>query len=82
MATEQRETREQRIKRERVEMNIRPWQFAPSAVFLGDNPWQGDTSAAGFTSWQTAQRQREEIHARNPDYFWDDNDDLPNPKGK
>jgi len=81
---EQRETREQRIKRERVEMNIRPWEFPPSYVAVDHNPWEADPSTAGFTSWRTAQEQRRKIHASNPEYFWDDNEDLvpPDPKGK
>jgi hypothetical protein len=84
MGKTERESRAERIARERREMNIKPWQFAPSAVSLDGNPWEADPGAAGFTSWKTAQQQRREIHARSPEYFWDDCDDLvpPTPKGK
>jgi len=84
MAKTERESRDARIARERREMNIKPWQFPPSAVHVDYNPREADKGTAGYTSWKVAQRQRAEIHARNPDYFWDDNEDLvsPDPKGK
>ena len=84
MATPERESRAQRIARERREMNIKPWQFPPSDVSLDYNPWQDCQSAGGYTSWKVAQQQRREIFARNPDYFHDDMADLvpPTPKGK
>jgi len=84
MATPERESRAQRIARERREMNIKPWQFPPSAVSVDYNPWEGDQAAAGYTSWKVAQQQRLELYRRDPLYFHDDCADFDeqSPKGK
>ena len=84
MATETREDRAARIARERREMNVPPWGFAPSAVYVDYNPWERDKGSAGYVNWGIAQEQRRKIHANNPSYFWDDCEDLvsPDPKGK
>ena len=67
-----RETREQRIRREREEMRLRPWEFSPSEVNLYDKPFQ--PGAVGRSTWAAAQEQRREILRKNPEYFWDDPD--------
>lgn len=52
----------ERIRRERQAMNLAPWQFAPSEVDDGPNPWPKGT--AGHTSWIQAQRWRRELRER------------------
>lgn len=56
-----------RIRRERSEMGLKPWQLSPSQVNDGPNPYS--PSCAGWAAWEEAQRWREEIKAKNPDYF-------------
>lgn len=68
--TDQRESREERIVRERAELHLRPWEYSPSQVDLRCNPHS--KSEVGFATWATAQAQRREILAADKDYFWDD----------
>lgn len=56
----------ERIKRERRELNLRPWQFAPSEVG-GKSPYPA--GSAGCDSWGEAQAMRAEILLRDPHYF-------------
>lgn len=70
MPTTDRLTRDQRIAKERAEMDLRPWEFSPSQVYLFSNPFTG--GEVGRKTWAIAQQQRRELLARNPDYFWDD----------
>lgn len=62
-----RETLAQRIARERHEMNLQPWQFAPSEIDDDESPYPPGT--AGYESWRQAQQWRAEIRRRNPGYF-------------
>jgi hypothetical protein len=62
-----RETLQQRIARERHEMNLMPWQFAPSEIGDGPSPYPPGT--AGHESWRQAQEWRAEIRKKNPHYF-------------
>jgi hypothetical protein len=66
MMTKRKEMLAQRIKRERRELNLAPWQFAPSEVD-GRNPYPA--SSAGGASWIEAQEMRAEIERRDPHYF-------------
>jgi hypothetical protein len=66
-ATQREERLRERIARERAALGLKPWQFAPSEVDDGANPWSAGT--AGHGSWAAAQRQRAEIRAKNPNYF-------------
>lgn len=67
MTKPKRESLAQRIERERFELDLKPWQFAPSEVDNGPIPYQ--SSSAGFVAWVQAQKWRAEIRARDPDYF-------------
>jgi len=60
------ETLAARIKRERRELNLRPWQFAPSEVD-GKSPYPANS--AGGISWAEAIQMRAEIMRRDPHYF-------------
>ena len=84
MAKTERESRDARIAREKLEMHIKPWEFPPSAVYVDYNPWEADKSSAGYTSWKVAQQQRLELYRRDASYFWDDLSDFDEqpPKGK
>ena len=72
------ETRKARIRRERAEMNLRPWQMSPSQVDDGPSHWPEGT--AGNSSWQEAQAWRRETVLKDAHYFdveddpayWDD----------
>lgn len=66
MMTKRKEMLAERIKRERRELNLAPWQFAPSEVD-GRNPYPAYT--AGGTSWAEARAMRDEILLRDPHYF-------------
>lgn len=61
------ETLAERIKRERHELNLRPWEFAPSEVDAGENPYP--PGCAGHSSWIEARTMRAEIKRRDPRYF-------------
>ncbi len=63
------ETRAERIARERKELDLRPWEFAPSEVTDGPNPYADDPNKAGFASWNKAQELRRQIRAKCPHYF-------------
>jgi len=60
-------TREQRIAAEREQMNLRPWQFAPSEI--DDGPCPYPPGSAGAQGWAQAQAWRAEIRKRDPRYF-------------
>jgi hypothetical protein len=60
------ETLEQRINREREEMKLAPWQFAPSEIDDGPSPY---LDGAGLDSWKQAQEWRRQIRETNPKYF-------------
>jgi hypothetical protein len=64
-----RETLEERIDRERRQMHLSPWQFAPSEVDDGPNPYT--PGVAGYRSWIEAQAWRDAIRKREPSYFDD-----------
>lgn len=59
--------RKERIARERAELQLAPWQFAPSEV--DDAPPTYGPSTAGYASWLQAQAWRIEIRRRDPHYF-------------
>jgi hypothetical protein len=59
--------RAQRIAKERTELKVAPWQFAPSEVDDGRNPYPEST--AGFAAWEQAKKWRAEIRAEDPHYF-------------
>lgn len=67
-----RETLQQRIKRERQELRLQPWQFSPSEIDDDESPYPPGT--AGYESWQQAQQWRAAIRKKNPNYF-DEADD-------
>lgn len=52
----------ERIAKERKAMNLRPWEYAPSEVDDGPNPFP--PGAAGHASWIQAQRWRAELKAK------------------
>lgn len=62
-----RETLQRRIARERQELRLMPWQFAPSEIDDDESPYPPGT--AGHESWRQAQQWRAEIRRRNPGYF-------------
>ena len=78
------ETRKARIRRERAEMNLRPWQMSPSQVDDGPSHWPEGT--VGKSSWQEAQAWRREIlrkdaryfHCEGTDPYWADDDEPTN----
>jgi len=57
----------ERIARERREMNLRPWQFAPSEIDAGPCPYPA--GSAGARGWAQAQQWRAEIRERDPRDF-------------
>lgn len=57
----------ERVASERERLNLRPWQFAPSEVDDGPNPYTAGT--AGHAAWITAQVWRAEIREHDPSYF-------------
>jgi hypothetical protein len=61
------ETLKQRIERERRELGLKPWQFAPSQV--DDGPSLYPPGSAGHPAWLQAQAWRAEIRAKKPGYF-------------
>lgn len=64
------ESLKQRIDRERSEMNLRPWQYAPSEVFgQGESPYSATPGCAGHIAWLEAQAWCAEILFERPDYF-------------
>jgi hypothetical protein len=63
------EAREQRISRERQEMGLRPWQFAPSEIDDGPNHYARTPACAGYAAWEQAKRWRAKIRQRDPHYF-------------
>jgi hypothetical protein len=65
MATENRRAR---IERERREMNLRPWQRAPSEVTDDALP-PYPVGAMGRAAWLEAQQWRRQIRERDPRYF-------------
>ncbi|OGI41825.1 MAG: hypothetical protein A2150_00480 [Candidatus Muproteobacteria bacterium RBG_16_64_11] len=67
MMTKRNEILTQRIKRERRELNLAPWQFAPSEVDAGKCPYP--VHSVGGDSWAEARAMREEILLRDPHYF-------------
>lgn len=60
------ETLEQRIERERQELNLRPWQYSPSQAD-GKNPFP--PGSVGHYSWNVALEMRAAIKKRDPRYF-------------
>jgi hypothetical protein len=59
--------RKSRIADERKRMALKPWQYAPSEVDDGPNPYP--PSAGAHQSWIEAQQWRAEIRASDPEYF-------------
>lgn len=57
------------MRRERTELRIPPWGFAPSEI--DDGPCPYPASSAGAAGWEQAQRWREEIRQRDPNCFSD-----------
>ena len=60
--------KQKRIARERSELNLAPWQFAPSEINDGPNPYSTSASA-GNGAWEDAKSWRAEIRQRDPHYF-------------
>lgn len=56
-----------RIATERKRMRLAPWQFSPSEISDGPNPYS--PLVAGYRAWLEAQRWRAEIREHDPDYF-------------
>lgn len=57
----------QRIIKERLEMNLAPWQIAPSEADDSTNPYP--TGNLGHSSWNQARQWRDDLLKVNPDYF-------------
>lgn len=55
------------IRRERAELNVPPWGFAPSEI--DDGPCPYPPGSAGAQGWAQAQAWRAEIRKRDPRYF-------------
>jgi len=62
------ERRKDRIRRERDELNLRPWQKSPSEVTDADPPIH-PVGTLGYTAWLEAQAWRRTIRAKQPGYF-------------
>ncbi len=52
---------EEKIRREREALGCKPWEFAPSEVDDGPNPYPPGT--AGHASWERAQALRAQLRA-------------------
>ena len=52
-------TRRERIRKERAALGLRPWEFAPSEVSEGPNPYSANS--VGHQSWARAQQMRREL---------------------
>ena len=78
------ERRKDRIRRERAELGLRPWQKAPSEVD-DDSPPVHPVGTLGYTAWLEAQAWRRTLREKQPDYFdvedtdeyWDDEQENP-----
>jgi hypothetical protein len=62
--------REDRIKKERLEMHLAPWEFSPSQVDDSPNPYS--EGVIGHRSWNQAQEWRKQLLKTNPNYFDED----------
>lgn len=58
---------EERVRRERAELQIPPWGFAPSEADDGPSPYP--PTSAGAIAWAQAQEWRRQIRERDPHYF-------------
>ena len=58
-------TLEERIAAERVALNLRPWEFAPSQVNDGSNPYPA--GCVGHAAWIRAQALRRQLSEANED---------------
>jgi len=61
------EAKNERVRRERLALALKPWQFAPSEVGDGVNPYA--STCVGYASWEEAQAMRRELRNRDPDYL-------------
>ena len=59
--------REARIRHERRQMGLRPWEFSPSQAHGCPNPYPNGT--AGHASWARAEAQCAALLANDAEYF-------------